>query len=39
MSDLLGKISGKYNKEVDTVVKNMQTAIEPMVIVGVGLII
>ncbi len=39
MPDLLTKISVKYTKEVDAVVKNMQTAIEPIVIVWVWVII
>ncbi|MDD5213282.1 MAG: type II secretion system F family protein [Candidatus Gracilibacteria bacterium] len=33
---LLGKISIRYNKEIDNIVKNLATAIEPIVIVGVG---
>lgn len=33
LSELLIKISIKYNKEIDVLVKNMQTAIEPLVIV------
>ncbi|MCD5380734.1 type II secretion system F family protein [Candidatus Gracilibacteria bacterium] len=36
MPSLLGKISIKFNKEIDTLVKNLATAIEPLVIVGVG---
>ncbi|MDD2871246.1 MAG: type II secretion system F family protein [Candidatus Gracilibacteria bacterium] len=39
LSELLTKISIKYNKEIDDLVKNMQTAIEPIVIVVVGGII
>jgi type II secretory pathway component PulF len=33
------KISDKYNKEIDIVVKNLSTAIEPIVIVVVWAII
>lgn len=39
MSELLLKLSKKYNKEIDDVVKNIGTAIEPIVIIGVGLIV
>lgn len=39
LAPLLGKIWKKYNKEIDDIVKNMQTAIEPIVIIGVWLII
>jgi len=39
MSELLLKLSKKYNKEIDDVVKNIGTAIEPMVIIWVGLIV
>lgn len=39
LSELLTKISIKYNKEIDDLVKNMQTAIEPIVIVVVWWII
>lgn len=39
MSDLLLKLSKKYNKEIDDVVKNIWTAIEPLVIVIVWLIV
>lgn len=39
LSELLGKISIKFNKEIDEIIKNMQTAIEPAVIVIVGWII
>ena len=39
LSHLLSKISLKFNKEIDEVVKNMQTAIEPIVIVFVWWII
>ncbi|USN59538.1 MAG: type II secretion system F family protein [Candidatus Peribacteria bacterium] len=39
MSELLLKISKKYNREIDDIVKNLSTAIEPLVIVGVGLIV
>jgi type II secretory pathway component PulF len=33
MADLLLKISIKMNKEIDELVKNVQTAIEPTVII------
>ena len=39
LSHLLLKISAKYNKEIDNIVKNLATAIEPLVIVWVWLII
>lgn len=39
LSELLLKISNKYNKEMDDTVKNLSTAIEPLVIVFVWLII
>ena len=39
MSELLLKLSEKYNKEIDNVVKNIWTAIEPIVIIWVGLIV
>ncbi|MDD3145432.1 MAG: type II secretion system F family protein [Candidatus Gracilibacteria bacterium] len=39
MANLLIKISLKMNKEIDSIVKNIQTAIEPLVIVIVGGII
>lgn len=39
LSGLLIKISIKMNKEIDDIVKNIQTAIEPIVIVWVGWII
>ncbi|NVP17540.1 type II secretion system F family protein [Candidatus Gracilibacteria bacterium] len=39
LSNLLIKYSIKTNKEIDEIVKNIQTAIEPLVIVGVGGII
>ena len=39
LSNLLTKISLKFNKEIDEIVKNMQTAIEPIVIVFVWWII
>lgn len=39
LSELLLKISKKYNREIDDIVKNLSTAIEPLVIVGVGLIV
>ncbi len=39
LSDLLLKISNKYNKEMDDTVKNLSTAIEPIVIIFVWLII
>lgn len=39
LSDLLLKISNKYNKEMDDTVKNLSTAIEPIVIIFVWVII
>jgi len=39
LPELLLKISDKYNKEIDVVVKNLSTAIEPIVIVVVWAII
>lgn len=39
LSTLLTKVSLKYNKQIDVLVKNMQTAIEPLVIVIVWWII
>nr|MDD3720342.1 type II secretion system F family protein [Candidatus Gracilibacteria bacterium] len=39
LPDLLLKISNKYNKEMDETVKNLSTAIEPIVIIFVGIII
>ncbi|MDP5039112.1 MAG: type II secretion system F family protein [Candidatus Gracilibacteria bacterium] len=36
LPDLLLKISKKYNKEIDNLVKNLSTIIEPLVIVMVG---
>lgn len=39
LAELLTKISIKYNKQIDELVKNMQTAIEPLVIVIVWSII
>ncbi|MDP2090111.1 MAG: type II secretion system F family protein [Candidatus Gracilibacteria bacterium] len=39
LAELLTKISKKYSKQIDELVKNMQTAIEPIVIVVVGAII
>lgn len=39
MAKLLLKISFKMNKEIDEIVKNLQTAIEPIVIVWVWLIV
>ncbi len=39
LPSLLLKISEKFNKEIDAVVKGIQTAIEPIVIMIVGLII
>lgn len=39
MSELLLKLSKKYNKEIDEVVRNIGTAIEPIVIIWVGLIV
>jgi len=38
-SDLLLKLSVKFNKEIDVFVKNLQTAIEPIVIIWVWLIV
>lgn len=39
LPDLLIKISQKYNKEIDNIVKNLSTAIEPLVIVWVWIIV
>lgn len=39
MPSLLLKVSLQFNKEIDDIVKNIQTAIEPMVIIWVGGII
>jgi type IV pilus assembly protein PilC len=39
LPELLIKISEKYNKEIDDVVKNLSTAIEPIIIVLVWAII
>jgi len=39
LPELLTKISIKYNKQIDELVKNMQTAIEPLVIVIVWWVI
>lgn len=39
LPDLLLKISNKYNKEMDETVKNLSTAIEPIVIIFVWIII
>jgi type IV pilus assembly protein PilC len=39
LSELLLKISGRFNKEIDELIKNMQTAIEPLVIILVWWII
>lgn len=39
MPHLLGKISKKFNKEIDVTVKNLATAIEPIVIVAVWAIV
>lgn len=39
LSELLSKIWIKYNKQIDELVKNMQTAIEPIVIIVVWWII
>ncbi|MDD2907691.1 MAG: type II secretion system F family protein [Candidatus Gracilibacteria bacterium] len=39
LANLLIKISNKMNKEIDSIVKNIQTAIEPLVIIIVGGII
>jgi type IV pilus assembly protein PilC len=39
LSWLLVKIWIKFDKELDRVVKNIQTAIEPVVIIWVGLVI
>jgi type IV pilus assembly protein PilC len=36
LANLLVKISSKMNKEIDSIVKNVQTAIEPIVIIFVG---
>jgi type IV pilus assembly protein PilC len=38
-AELLLKISNKFNKEIDEFVKNLQTAIEPIVIIWVWLIV
>jgi type II secretory pathway component PulF len=35
MPHLLSKISLKFNKEIDNIVKNLATAIEPIVIMAV----
>ena len=39
LPDLLIKISKKQNKEIDSVVKNIQTAIEPLVIVIIWIVV
>lgn len=39
MPDLLKKLSIKFNKEIDNIVKNLATAIEPIVIIGVWAIV
>lgn len=39
LAPLLHKVSVKFNKEIDSIIKNMQTAIEPTVIIFVGWII
>lgn len=39
LPELLQKIALKFEKEMDGTIKNIQVAIEPIVIVGVGLII
>lgn len=39
LATLLLKLSVKFNKEIDNIVKNLSTAIEPIVIVWVGLIV
>ena len=39
LPSLLVKISNKYNKEIDVIVKNLSTVIEPLVIVVVGWIV
>lgn len=39
MPSLLAKISIKFNKEIDNTVKNLATAIEPIVIIAVWLIV
>ncbi len=39
LPNLLGKISIRYNKEIDNIVKNLATAIEPIVIVWVWWIV
>lgn len=39
LPNLLGKISVRYNKEIDNIVKNLATAIEPIVIVWVWWIV
>jgi type IV pilus assembly protein PilC len=39
LANLLVKISNKMNREIDSIVKNIQTAIEPIVIILVGWIV
>ncbi|MDD3302484.1 MAG: type II secretion system F family protein [Candidatus Gracilibacteria bacterium] len=39
LSEMLLKISNKYNKEIDEVVKNLSIALEPIIIIGVGIVI
>lgn len=39
LPELLQKIAKKFEKEMDSTIKNIQTAIEPLVIVWVGIII
>ena len=39
LPSLLIKIANKYNKEIDVIVKNLSTVIEPVVIVIVGWIV
>ena len=39
MPHLLTKISSKFNKEIDNIVKNLATAIEPIVIMAVWAIV
>jgi type IV pilus assembly protein PilC len=39
LSELLQKIAHKFEKEMDGTIKNIQVSIEPLVIVGVGIII
>ena len=39
MPNLLTKISLKFNKEIDNIVKNLATAIEPIVIMAVWWIV